>query len=269
MLDEMALFTPEQGRLLWQWYLSSKKQNPHIQHNYFTAPTTYEVSPHRVFVLNTEAEVIPPYACMRITGVDVVGGQTVVKVEKPSSVEGEFLFNCQFEIPVASGSSAGVGWAYRYGIVIMKGNGTAPTAANVEYRPVVDSWAIEEGGGPFVVFGESNVLTDAVIGRFVGGGGGVFDIEFTVISMDCYSDPWILTVEPTWFTGGCTATIPGADPYTGYVEVENRCNIADHFTAENIVGLTGTATYRYPRTDSYCTPAWRLDDICGEGECPL
>lgn len=100
-------------------------------------------------------------------------------------------------------------------------------------------------------------------------GGGVFDIEFTVISMDCYSDPWILTVEPTWFTGGCTAAIPGADPYTGYVEVENRCNIADHFTAENIVGLTGTATYRYPRTDSYCTPAWRLDDICGEGECPL
>ena len=102
-----------------------------------------------------------------------------------------------------------------------------------------------------------------------GGGKRILDIEFTVISMDCYSDPWILTVEVTYFTGGCTASIPGADPYTGYVEVENRCNIANHFTAENIVGLTGTATYRYPRTGSYCTPAWRLDDICGEGECPL
>ena len=87
--------------------------------------------------------------------------------------------------------------------------------------------------------------------------------------MDCTSEPWILLVEPTWYTGGCTATIPGADPYTGYVEIQNRCNIADHFTAENIIGLTGTATYRYPRTDSYCVPAWRLDDICGEGECPI
>lgn len=102
-----------------------------------------------------------------------------------------------------------------------------------------------------------------------GGGAKPLDIEFTVVSMDCTSDPWILLVEPTWFTGGCTATIPGADPYTGYVEVQNRCNIADHFTDVNIVGLSGTATYRYPRTDNYCTPAWRLDDICGEGECPL
>ena len=101
-----------------------------------------------------------------------------------------------------------------------------------------------------------------------GGGSGLLDIEFTVISMDCYSTPWILTVQPTWFSGGCTASIPGADQYTGYVEVENRCNIADHFTAENIIGLTGTATYRYPRTGT-CTPAWRLDDICGQGECPL
>ena len=106
--------------------------------------------------------------------------------------------------------------------------------------------------------------------HFHGGGGRAQqDIEFTVVSMDCTSDPWILLVEPTWFTGGCTAPIPDADPYTGYVEIQNRCNIADHFTDVNIVGLTGTATYRYPRTGSYCTPAWRLDDICGEGECPL
>jgi hypothetical protein len=101
-----------------------------------------------------------------------------------------------------------------------------------------------------------------------GSGGGSLDIEFTVISMNCYSTPWILTVEVTWFSGGCTASIPGADDYTGYVEVENRCNIANLFTSTNIVGLTGTATYRYPRTGT-CTPAWRLDDICGEGICPL
>ena len=102
-----------------------------------------------------------------------------------------------------------------------------------------------------------------------GGRRALQDIEFTVISMDCTSEPWILLVEPTWYTGGCTAPIPGADPYTGYVEIQNRCNIADHFSDVNIVGLSGTATYRYPRTGSYCTPAWRLDDICGDSECPL
>lgn len=202
---------------------------------------------------------------MRVTGVDIVGGQTVVKVEKPSSIDGEFLFNCQFEIPVAGGSSAGVGWAYRYGIVIMQGNGTPPTAANVEYSPIVGSWEIEEASGPFIVFGEHNVGTDTLIGRFAGSGAGTHDIEFVVVSMDCYSDPWILTVEVTWFTGGCSTPIPGADQY-GNVEVENRCNIADYFTEETIVGKAGTATYRYPRTGD-CLPAWRLDDICGSGDC--
>lgn len=173
-MNELAGFTPEQGRLLWQWYLTSRQQQPHIQQNYPQRRPIDEVSPHRVFVLNTEAEVIPPYACMRVTGVDVVGGQTVVKVEKPSSTDGEFLFNCQFEIPVAGESSAGVGWAYRYGVVVMQGNGTPPTAENVQYVPVVDSWEIEEGSGPFVVFGEHNVGTGTLIGRFAMTAGGGF-----------------------------------------------------------------------------------------------
>lgn len=98
-----------------------------------------------------------------------------------------------------------------------------------------------------------------------GSGGGGQSIEFTIISMDCSGDPWIITAEVTWYSGGCTAAIPGEDQY-GYVEIQNRCNIANHFTDETIVGLAGTASYRYPRTGD-CEPAWRLDDICGTGEC--
>ncbi len=264
-MDEIGVFSPEQARTLWQDYLTRRQLQPQTQANYPQRKPIDEPSPHRVFVRNDSAEECPGYGCLQITGVAVVGGMTVVTCDKPYTLDGEYLFNSPY--PIAAG---GNGWAYRYGIVIALGNGTPPTTVNVEYQPVVSTWTIEESaGGFFTVFGEHNVATDAVIGRFAGSGGGTFDIEFTVVSMDCYSDPWILTVEVTYFTGGCTASIPGADPYTGYVEVENRCNIANHFTAENIVGLSGTATYRYPRTGSYCTPAWRLDDICSVNECPL
>lgn len=200
-MNELAGFTPEQGRLLWQWYLTSRQQQPHIQQNYPQRRPIDEVSPHRVFVLNTEAEVIPPYACMRVTGVDVVGGQTVVKVEKPTDTDGEFLFNCQFEIPVAGESSAGVGWAYRYGVVIMQGNGTPPTAENVQYVPVVGSWEIEEGSGPFIVFGEHNVGTDTLIGRFTGSGGETQIINFQFVSYNAAPRSAIVQIEQRAFTG--------------------------------------------------------------------
>lgn len=159
-MDEIGVFTPEQARQLWQFYLSSQ-QAAAVQKR-----QPVETSPHRVFVKNTESEVIPPYACMRVTGVDVVGGQTVVTVEKPSSTEGEFLFNSQFEIPVVDTENDvfGVGWAYRYGIVIMLGD--APSTPSTQYIPIVDSWEIEEGSGPFVVYGSHNVTTRGLIGRF-------------------------------------------------------------------------------------------------------
>jgi hypothetical protein len=260
-MDEIGVFSPEQARMLWQDYLTRKQLQPHSQANYPQRRPIDEPSPHRVFVRNDSGEECPGYGCLEVTGVDVVGGRTVLTCTKPTSTEGEFLFNSPY--PIAADAN---GWAYRYGIVIALGNGTPPTEANVSYQPVADSWAIEEGGGFFTVFGEHNVATDAVIGRFEGGGGGNESIEFTVVSMDCSADPWVITAEVTWFSGGCTAAIPGEDSY-GYVEIQNRCNIANYFTSENIIGLTGTATYRYPRTGE-CEPAWRLDDICGEGLCP-
>ena len=121
---------------------------------------------HRVLVKNTEYEVVPPYACMRIIGTETVGGKTALTVEKATSTDGQFVFNSPHEIAVD-----GTGWAYRWGIVVMLGDGTPPTAANVSYSPVVDSWEITEGDGPFVVFGEDMDAPNALVGRFAGGGG--------------------------------------------------------------------------------------------------
>ena len=168
-MNDIGVYTPEQARLVWQDYLRRQTLTPQISQNYPQRRPIDEVSPHRVFVKNTSAEVIPPYACLRVTGTVVIDGRSALLVEKPSSVSGEFVFNGPYEIPALA--DVGVGWAYRYEIVVMLGTSTAPTAANVRYKPVVSSFAIVEGAGPFVVFGTHNAATNAVIGRISGGAG--------------------------------------------------------------------------------------------------
>jgi hypothetical protein len=101
------------------------------------------------------------------------------------------------------------------------------------------------------------------------GSGGTHEIWFRIVSVECVSSTeTILTVEPTWYTGGCTKDIPGADPYTGYVTVEDVCSILRFYTTEWLEsgGVVGRATYMYPRA-GYCTPTWLVDTICGGPEC--
>lgn len=156
---QLGGFTPDQARLLWQDY------QLRMQMGRSNRQPIYEASTHRVFVKNETSEVIPPYACMQITGVTQVGERTVLTVEKPSNMDGEFLFNSQFEIPVedTDNSVFGVGWGYRYGMVVMIGD--EPTFAGAEFHPVADSWEIEQGGGPFFVYGRHVDATRGLIGR--------------------------------------------------------------------------------------------------------
>jgi hypothetical protein len=194
---EAAWFTPEQGRLLWQDYLSRQQLQPQLTKNYPQRRPIDEPSPHRVFVLNTAEETIPPFACLRVIGTKIVGGRTAVKVEKPTSTSGEFLFNGPYPIEApadavpgvpADGETPaidpipeklGVGWAYRYGVVVMLGEETgsgsgsgsgAEVVPNSQYMPLVNTWAITPGAGPFIVFGEYEITpeseTPALIGRF-------------------------------------------------------------------------------------------------------
>ena len=105
-----------------------------------------------------------------------------------------------------------------------------------------------------------------------GGTGGTHEIWFTIISVECVSaTEMILTVNPTWYTGGCTAAIPDADSY-GYVEVHDPCEMLLYYRPEWLDGTedgipkTGRATYMYPRTGD-CIPLWLVDTICGTPEC--
>ena len=268
---EAAWFSPEQGRELWQDYLRRKQLPAQQTQNFPQRRTLDEPSPHRVFVYNTGSEIIPAYGCMRVIGTRNINNVTAIDVEKPTSTDGEFLFNGPYQIAVPSDAEAGVGWAYRFGVVIMLGNG--PTEPGVQYLPIVDSWEVEEGSGPFVVYGHhrANELTDdrALVGRFNGGGGGGHEIFFEIESVTCdESGTKTLYVTALWYDGGCTKTIPGADQY-GIITVIDPCGELAYYTAEWLGSgsVKGWAKYMYPRGDGYCEPEWLVRSICGVPGC--
>ncbi len=271
-MEPIGVLPVEQMRDMYQWYLSQKQLPSQQTKNYPQRRPIDEPSPHRVFVYNTGSEIIPPYACMRIVGTRNINNVTAIDVEKPTSTDGEFLFNSQYPIAVPSSTKTGVGWAYRFGVVVMTGDD--PSEPGVEYLPIVDSWEVEEGAGPFVVYGHHRANENgddrALIGKFSGGGGGgTHEIWFTIESVICNDDgSKTLYVTATWYTGGCTKAIPGEDEY-GQIEVNDPCSILSFYTADWLAsgGITGRATYMYPRGDEYCEPQWLVDQICGSPEC--
>jgi hypothetical protein len=162
MADEIGAFTPEQARLIWQDYQTRQQLVPQISQNFPQRRIIDEPSPHRVWVRNDSSEAIPAYGCMQITGTAEVSGRTVVKVTKPTDTDGEYLTNSQFAIPVIGEGESGCGWAYRFGVVVFLGD---PPTDPARYRPIVDSWEVEEGDGPFVIFGAHNAAEGSLIGR--------------------------------------------------------------------------------------------------------
>jgi hypothetical protein len=99
-----------------------------------------------------------------------------------------------------------------------------------------------------------------------GGGNTIwFDIDSVLCPGTDYVDEITLIVTPTWYTGGCSADIPGSNA-DGTVDVYDLCSYLTFLTAEDLVGSIGRATYHYPRTGT-CEPRWIIDDLCGGPEC--
>jgi hypothetical protein len=101
------------------------------------------------------------------------------------------------------------------------------------------------------------------------GSGGGHTIWFTIDSVLCpgvdYVDEKTLVVTATWYTAGCSKTPPGAND-DGTYNVYDICNYLSYYTATELVGKTGRATYYYPLT-GYCEPRWIVEDLCGEPQC--
>jgi hypothetical protein len=110
--------------------------------------------------------------------------------------------------------------------------------------------------------------------------GGSHHIMFTIVDVFCVNDEdneeGVFFVLADWdeYTGGCTAKPPGVDDYTGYLKIYDTCVLEAYYTAYDLVGKQGYATYLYPRTDaaaddaySPCVAKWRALSLCGEPGC--
>lgn len=179
-MADIGTFTPDQARLLWQDYQERRQLQPHVARNFPRRRPIDEPSPHRVFVRNTTAETIPAYGCVQVISTAIVGGRTVVDVGKPDTLFGHYLFNCQY--PIEANEN---GWAYRFGVVRMLGD--APSEPTY-FKAVENSYTIEEGDGPFLVFGPDNVTEGALIGRIDGGARPAYEVTAELVDVLRYTD---------------------------------------------------------------------------------
>ena len=92
-----------------------------------------------------------------------------------------------------------------------------------------------------------------------------FRIEESVCSNSYGSEAYILA-KPLSNNQGCTASIPGADPYTGEVMIFDPCGELAYFADTELPGKIGYATYQYP-LEGDCDPSWEILKLCGETGC--
>lgn len=264
-MAEIGVFTPEQARLLWQDYLTRQQLQPSRARNLPERRNVSEVSPHRVFIKNTEAETIPPYACVQITGVEVVGGRTALTVAKPTTTDGDYLFNSQYEIKQVADGQLGVGWAYRYGVVIALGD--EPSEVGEVYQPIVDSWEIEAGGDLFEVYGRHDAASRALIGRFAFAGGGATNaiIGHGVITQ-AVCDEYYVEVDPdaaTTWVNGCQQ-LPVDDTYDGTIRIYDPCpDVTGKMAGWTEAELLGAVVQFYEACNMYTgEEKYFIIDIC-------
>lgn len=110
--------------------------------------------------------------------------------------------------------------------------------------------------------------------------GGSHHVMFSIVDVFCKDDidneegVFFVLAEWTEYTGGCDVDPPGVDSYTGYLKIYDTCVLETFYTAYDLVGQEGYATYFYPRKDSAaddpynpCQAKWKALSLCGEPEC--
>jgi hypothetical protein len=149
MAKELGRLSPDQMRLVWQ---TTQKllQSGLLSERRPARQVPLET--HRVWVINDDEEfdeAIPSFACMEVIGARFYEGRLCIRVQKPRSKCGHYVFNSEFEIEKKSEN--GAGWAYAHGTVRMRGSGGFSGCQR--YAPTPFTWDVEMGPGPFVCYG--------------------------------------------------------------------------------------------------------------------
>lgn len=161
-MDRIGAFTPQQAEIIWRTVQQMRQLQPQLQRNHREYPPSQE-SHHRVIIKNIdESQDVPPFGCCQVVGTEAAGNATAVTVRRPSGSDGEYLINSEQPIPLGE-----YGYGYRYYVVRFRGTNSGTGV----YRPVPNTWHIERGPGPFVVYGADDTFPggDVLVGRFAGG----------------------------------------------------------------------------------------------------
>lgn len=250
-MSEIGVFTPEQARLLWHDYLARNQLPAQLQKHYPQRRTPDIVSPHRVHIQNLSGEAVPAFGCMQITGTADIGAKTALTIDKPTSTDGQYIFNGPYII-----EDTETGWGYRHGVVLMLGD--APYISGSQYLPIVGSWEIEEGAGPFVVYGPDQTGERTIVGRIQASGGGGVLIEGPVADTVCAAGTLDIAVD---FASTCSEFEDGE-----VINVVDRLGIMGGHISSEFVGLLAVAVRLYNL--STCQEEYRLVLLNGHGECP-
>jgi hypothetical protein len=170
-MTDIGFLTPQQARETWDTIKLLRSSG--LLRNLSKSSRPDDPGIHPVWVKNTSGEEIPPFACMQVAGTTVVGELTYVEVTKPTTIDGNYIFN--HDNAIASG---GYGMILPWGVVRMLG--TTAAVENGRYGATVSAWTIQvEPGGPFVVYGDDNTATNVHRGRIGRDGSTLYRFALT------------------------------------------------------------------------------------------
>jgi hypothetical protein len=113
-----------------------------------------------IYVRNDSGVEIPAFACLQTTGTVEAGGQNYITVDQPADTTGAaggYLFNGQAPIEIG-----GYGIAHDGPVVRMLHTGSPVSGDRM--IPVVASWSVAIGLGPFVAIGDDDIEPNVIRG---------------------------------------------------------------------------------------------------------
>lgn len=156
MADEpVGFYDPPTAERIWravQWLERSGFMTGKGQKQQFNPP------PERpIYVKNVSGFVIPMFGCVQAIDTTMMNDQCFLNVTRPVDNTGEagpYFLNLFHEIPAVNSQGE-----FQYGLVTdgPHANALSPDLdAGTQLRPVVDSFELEEGSGPFIMIGPND-----------------------------------------------------------------------------------------------------------------
>lgn len=216
----VGYFNPEDAARVWNaihWLERSGMMTGKGQ------KTPYNPPPERpIYVKNVSGYEIPVFGCVQATGTELRNDQCFLTVDRPvdvTGVAGPFFLNLFHNIPATTS-----GTEYQYGLATAGPHANAladiDEPAGTRMRPIIDSFKLEKGDGPFLMIGPNDgqfMPDEAQRVKFSGSGTALYIMQFTITSVSgCSAEVTVNEIPcaagPLPDVTNCTATVYATQP---------------------------------------------------------